>query len=101
MSLMLLQQAQGLKPVNVVIMLSDDLGLRDVGPYGATLIKTPRLNQLAQEGVALKNFYSCANTCTPSRGGLLTGHYRYKFRFCEPKAFTARSAKSAHKSYAF
>lgn len=60
---------------NVIVIVADDLGFGDVGPGGATLTKTPRIDQLAKEGVVLKNFYASANTCTPSRGGLLTGRF--------------------------
>ncbi len=68
-------QAQDPRPPNIVVIFADDLGLGDVGPGGSTLIKTPRLDQMAREGVVLENFYSCANVCTPSRGGLLTGRF--------------------------
>jgi uncharacterized sulfatase len=55
--------------------LADDLGIGDIGPYGNTLIKTPNLDRMAAEGAMLSAFYSAANVCTPSRGGLLTGRY--------------------------
>lgn len=63
------------RPPNVVIIFADDLGYGDVGVNGARLIKTPNLDRMAAEGVNLTAFYSSANVCTPSRGGLLTGRY--------------------------
>ncbi len=60
---------------NVVLVLADDLGIGDIGPYGASRIKTPNLDRLAAEGAHLTQFYSSANVCTPSRAGLLTGRY--------------------------
>jgi len=62
-------------PPNFVIVLADDLGIGDIGPYGNTLIRTPNLDRMAAEGAVLTDFYSAANVCTPSRGGLLTGRY--------------------------
>ncbi len=60
---------------NVILVLADDLGIGDIGPYGASRIKTPNLDRMAAEGVRLDQFYSSANVCTPSRAGLLTGRY--------------------------
>lgn len=64
----------GTRP-NIVVIMADDLGYGDLGAYGATLIKTPYLDRMASEGIKLDSFYASANTCTPSRGGLLTGRY--------------------------
>jgi len=60
---------------NVVIILSDDLGSGDTGCYGNRIIRTPNINDLAQQGVRFTDFYASASTCTPSRMGLLTGRY--------------------------
>lgn len=62
-------------PPNFVVVMADDLGIGDVGAYGATAIKTPNIDRMAAEGSLLTSFYSSANICTPSRGGLLTGRY--------------------------
>jgi arylsulfatase A len=68
------QTPGGSKP-NFVVIMADDLGYGDLGIYGSTLIKTPHLDRMATEGMRLDSFYASANTCTPSRGGLLTGRY--------------------------
>jgi len=60
---------------NFVVIMADDLGYGDIGVYGATLISTPHLDRMSNEGIRLDSFYASANTCTPSRGGLLTGRY--------------------------
>ena len=60
---------------NVVILLADDQGYNDLGCYGSPLIKTPNIDQMAQEGVRFTNFYTAAPICTPSRASLLTGCY--------------------------
>ena len=63
---------------NIVLIYTDDLGYGDVGAYGATEIKTPNINRLAQEGVQFTNGYSTSATCTPSRYALLTGEYPWR-----------------------
>ena len=60
---------------NIIVVLADDLGYGDLGVYGSTLLETPRLDAMAQEGVILTDFYASASNCTPSRAGLLTGRY--------------------------
>ncbi|MDP6714576.1 MAG: sulfatase-like hydrolase/transferase, partial [SAR202 cluster bacterium] len=60
---------------NIVLILMDNLGSSDIGPYGAQDIHTPNLDRLADEGVRLTQCYSNAPVCTPSRAALLTGLY--------------------------
>ena len=60
---------------NVVIIFTDDQGYQDVGCYGSPDIRTPHIDQLAQEGMRFTDFYSASSVCTPSRAGLLTGRY--------------------------
>jgi arylsulfatase A-like enzyme len=63
------------RPLNIVLIVSDDQGYRDLGCYGSPDIKTPHLDHLAAEGVRLTSFYVSWPACTPSRGSLLTGRY--------------------------
>ena len=62
-------------PPNVVLIVSDDQGYRDLGCFGSDEIKTPNLDRLAKGGVRLTSFYVTWPACTPSRGSLLTGRY--------------------------
>jgi len=57
---------------NVIVLLADDLGCGDLGCYGGP-VRTPRIDQLAAEGMRFTQFYSGASTCSPSRATLLTG----------------------------
>lgn len=60
------------KQPNVVILLADDLGSKDLGCYGGP-VKTPVLDSLAERGVKFTDFHAGAATCSPSRATLLTG----------------------------
>ena len=58
---------------NFIIIFADDLGYGDLGSYGHPTIQTPKLDQMAKEGMKLTNFYVAQSICTPSRAALLTG----------------------------
>ncbi len=54
-------------------MLADDLGYGDPGCYGNRVLHTPHIDQLAEEGVRLTDFYMSSPVCSPSRASLMTG----------------------------
>ena len=56
---------------NVVIVLMDDMGFSDIGPFGSE-IDTPNLDRLAARGVRFTNYHT-SPVCSPSRAALLTG----------------------------
>jgi arylsulfatase A len=62
------------KPVNIIMILADDLGWADIG-NDSSGIDTPNLDRLAKEGMRLTGFYSSASLCSPARAALLTGRY--------------------------
>ena len=61
------------RPPNIVLILADDLGYAELGCYGQTKIRTPRLDALAAEGMRFTQAYSGSPVCAPSRCVLLTG----------------------------
>ncbi|QDT49227.1 Arylsulfatase [Symmachiella dynata] len=63
------------QPPNIVLIVSDDQGYRDLGCFGSDEVKTPHLDQLAKQGVRCTDFYVTWPACTPSRGSILTGRY--------------------------
>lgn len=67
---------------NVLILVADDAGWRDVGYHGSE-IKTPTLDKLADENVQLNEFYVCP-TCSPTRASLLTGKYPSRYGILGP-----------------
>lgn len=64
------------RPPNIVFLLADDLGYGEVGAFGQEKIRTPHIDQLAQEGMKLTQHYSGSNVCAPSRCVLLTGQHQ-------------------------
>jgi arylsulfatase A-like enzyme len=58
---------------NIVLILADDLGYGDIGPYGQRKIETPNLDALAKAGVRFTQFYAGDTVCAPSRGALISG----------------------------
>jgi arylsulfatase I/J len=62
---------------NIIFILADDLGWKDVGYHGSD-IKTPNIDKLAQTGARLEQFYS-QQIFTPSRAALMTGRYPLRY----------------------
>lgn len=63
---------------NFVIIFTDDQGYQDLGCYGSPEINTPRVDQMAREGMRFTSFYA-QTVCGPSRGALMTGCYPLRF----------------------
>ena len=61
------------KRPHILFIVADDLGWSDVGFHGS-VIKTPNIDKLANEGVILDNYY-VQPLCTPTRSALMTGRY--------------------------
>ena len=60
---------------NFILIMADNLGYGDIGPFGSRLHRTPNLDRMAREGRKLTSFYSASGVCTPSRAALMTGCY--------------------------
>jgi arylsulfatase A len=67
--------AEPAAPPNIVFIMADDLGYGDLGCYGQKKIRTPRLDQMAKEGLRFTQFYSGSPVCAPSRCVLMTGKH--------------------------
>ena len=64
---------------NIVLLLADDLGYGDISSYGGKEVPTPRIDQLAREGVRATDGYVMCPACAPSRLALMAGAYPQRF----------------------
>ena len=60
---------------NIVFILADDLGWKDVGYQGSDFMETPNIDRLAKEGMRFTAGYAAAGNCAPSRACLISGTY--------------------------
>ncbi len=74
-SVLVLGQAVEVERPNFVLIMCDNLGYGDIGPFGSKLHRTPNLDRMTQEGMRLTSCYSASGVCTPSRAALMTGCY--------------------------
>jgi arylsulfatase A-like enzyme len=68
---------------NVVFILVDDLGWRDLGIEGSTFYETPHVDRLAASGVRFTQGYAACQVCSPSRASIMTGLYPTKLGITE------------------
>ncbi|MFM8708758.1 MAG: sulfatase-like hydrolase/transferase, partial [Planctomycetia bacterium] len=63
------------RPPNVILILMDDMGWREVGCMGNTFAETPHIDTLARRGLLFTQAYASAPNCTPTRACLMSGLY--------------------------
>ena len=63
------------KKPNVVFILADDLGWRDLSNEGSTYYESPHIDRIAKEGMKFIRGYATCQVCSPSRASILTGKY--------------------------
>ncbi|MHC4580199.1 MAG: arylsulfatase [Planctomycetota bacterium] len=61
------------KKPNIIFIMADDLGYKELGCYGQQKIKTPNIDRLADEGMRFTDYYSGSAVCAPARCNLMTG----------------------------
>lgn len=66
---------------NVIVIVADDMGYNDVGFNGCQDIPTPNIDRIAKAGVVFSSGHVSFGVCSPSRAGLLTGRYQYRFGY--------------------
>lgn len=63
---------------NILIVLCDDLGYGDISCFGNDIVKTPNLQEFAEQSLKLTSCYAAAPNCSPARTGLMTGRTPYR-----------------------
>lgn len=69
--------AQSKRP-NIVFIMADDIGIGDISTYGATLINTPNIDRLADQGKQFEQYYTAGAVCSPTRYSVITGRYPFR-----------------------
>ncbi len=69
---------------NIVFILADDLGWRDVGCFGSTYYKTPHIDALSKRGLVFTQAYAANPLCSPTRASLMTGQYPARIGITAP-----------------
>ncbi|MCS5564923.1 MAG: sulfatase-like hydrolase/transferase, partial [Methylococcales bacterium] len=83
---------------NVVLILIDDLGWKDVGCYGSTYYQTPHIDRLASGGMRFTDGYAACNVCSPTRAAIMTGKYPARLLLTQWLP-SGRWSASKHKMY--
>ena len=65
------------RPPNIVLILADDLGCCDLAVYDGW-VKTPRIEEMAKQGMHFTDFHTNSSVCSPTRAALLTGRYQQR-----------------------
>ncbi len=60
---------------NILFILVDDLGWRDLGAFGSSFYETPAIDALTKKGVKFTNAYAACPVCSPTRASIMAGKY--------------------------
>lgn len=63
------------KKPNVLFILVDDLGYKDLSCTGSTFYETPNVDKIANKGMVFSNGYAASRVCSPSRASIMTGKF--------------------------
>tara|TARA_B100000519_G_scaffold201081_1_gene215734 strand:+ start:3238 stop:4695 length:1458 start_codon:yes stop_codon:yes gene_type:complete len=72
-ALLLLHDSSYAAKPNILLILTDDLGWRDLSCYGSDFYETPNIDRLAKQGIRFTDAYAAATVCSPTRAAILTG----------------------------
>jgi arylsulfatase A-like enzyme len=75
---------------NILLILADDLGWRDVGCFGSNYHQTPNIDRLATRGAKFIQAYAASPLCSPTRSSILTGQYPARIGITAPACHVAQ-----------
>ena len=76
------QERKATQP-NIIFILADDLGTRDLGCYGSDYYLTPNIDKLASQSMQFNQAYTASHVCSPTRASILTGSYPHRVRITD------------------
>ncbi|MGI9551625.1 MAG: sulfatase [Aurantibacter sp.] len=71
------------KKPNVLFILVDDLGLKDLSCTGSTFYETPNVDRIANEGIVFTQGYAASRVCSPSRASIMTGKFTARHKITD------------------
>ena len=83
------EESQAPRP-NIIHIMVDDLGWRDLSIYGSETFHTPNIDALAARGIRYSNAYAASPLCSPTRASTLTGQTVGRVRFTSPTGHIAQ-----------
>jgi arylsulfatase A-like enzyme len=78
---------------NILFIFSDDWGWGDLSCHGHPYVKTPNIDRLAKEGTDFHRFTVASGVCSPSRTGVMTGHFPARYNIDGHFAWVPSNAK--------
>lgn len=72
------------KKTNIILLMGDDHGWEETGYNGHPFVKTPVLDDMAENGLILSRFYSAHPSCSPTRGSIITGRHPNRYGTFSP-----------------
>ncbi len=78
---------------NFIFILADDLGHADLGCYGGRAPVSPRLDELAAQGMRFTQGYANSPVCSPTRFALISGRWQYRLRGAAEEPLTGAKAR--------
>lgn len=68
---------------NIIVFIADDISMNDFSCYGHPVVKTPNIDNLANNGIRFSNVFLTTSSSSPSRASIITGRYPHNTGACE------------------